>query len=265
MVRLVDKWRKFLWDLERFGLTPSKWSARLGNINIPSILVISIPKAGTHLAERALCLHPNLYRRLLPTLNHTNLPRYGGIRHLLNTTRGGQILVSHLYFQPDMAALIQEKEGLKTIFVIRDPRDIVISFAFYAASKKSHPAYPLFVGKSLHQQIKLTLEGSPSLGLAPIGEMLRRCAGWMNASDFILRFEDIASHTSRAHAVKALYASLGVELDASLQSLILSQMISSVSPTFRRGVPGGWREYFDDEINFLFEELVGDVAKIYGY
>ena len=63
--RLTRAW----WDLQRFGLTPDKLPRRVHNPQAPPVFLISIPKSGTHLLERALCLHPLLYRRLERTLS----------------------------------------------------------------------------------------------------------------------------------------------------------------------------------------------------
>jgi len=46
--------RRFAWDLERFGLTPGKLVAHVINRTEPRVVVISVPKAGTHLVERIL-------------------------------------------------------------------------------------------------------------------------------------------------------------------------------------------------------------------
>ncbi|GAH00802.1 unnamed protein product [marine sediment metagenome] len=36
-------------------------------------MCVSLPKSGTHLLERALCLHPNVYRKFIGTLEDRRL------------------------------------------------------------------------------------------------------------------------------------------------------------------------------------------------
>ena len=63
----------------RFGLRPIDIPQRL-NPSGPRIHLVSVPKAGTHLLERVLCLYPGVFRRLIPSLNRWNVSRYGGPR-----------------------------------------------------------------------------------------------------------------------------------------------------------------------------------------
>ena len=59
---------KTWWDLKRFGMTPDKIWRRRGRPDLPKIFCVSVPKSGTHLLERVLCLHPRLYRKFMSTL-----------------------------------------------------------------------------------------------------------------------------------------------------------------------------------------------------
>ena len=43
-----------LWTAQRFGLTPRKLAGRAARAGVPRVLVVSLPKAGTHLVERAV-------------------------------------------------------------------------------------------------------------------------------------------------------------------------------------------------------------------
>ena len=254
-----------IWDLERFGLTPRKIRARFLNRDEPGVLLISVPKAGTHLLERALCLHPRLYRKFVPTLHSGNLDRYGGLENLLGVLKPGQILVSHLPYSPERLKLI-EQYGVRCIFVIRDPRDIVVSRAHYVARSKRHPYHFLFKGKSLKERLRLAILGDPETGFIGIRERLERFAGWMNTSNFVVHFEQLVSAENRLCVLHSLYDFLGMKLDGELLSFISENLVSSASPTFRKGAVGEWRRVFNEEINALFEQTVdGALMKWYGY
>ena len=253
------------WDLQRFGLTPPKLWARLTNRSEPRILLISIPKAGTHLVERALCLHPRLYRKFIPTLHSKNLERYGGLENLLRTLKPGQALISHLHYSPEQLKLIEQYD-VRCIFVIRDPRDIVVSRAHYVARNREHPYHFLFEGRSLKERIRLAIVGDPETGYVGIRERLERFAGWIDTSAFVVRFEQLARAESRPDALRSLYDYLGIELDRDRLSLIGKSLVSSASPTFRKGTVGGWKQAFDEEIRRLFEQAVDEaLMKWYGY
>lgn len=171
MSRITQWISRKAWDLQRFGLTPTKLWSRLSNQEEPRILLISIPKAGTHLLERALCLHPRLYRKFVPTLHSGNIGQYGGLGNLLRALKPGQILVSHLHYSTERSKVIEE-HGARCIFMIQDPRDIVVSRAHYVIQTKKHPYHFLLKGKSLKERIQLGILGDPETGYLGIREVL---------------------------------------------------------------------------------------------
>ena len=135
------------WTLERFGLSPAKLGRRLTTHDGPRVFCITVPKAGTHLLERALCLHPALARKLLPTVRSNNVARLGGLEGIARGLRPGQVAMSHLHHTPDHAEILS-REGLVTIFLIRDPRDIVVSEAVYLAhGDRRHRLHPMFASQ----------------------------------------------------------------------------------------------------------------------
>ena len=124
--------------MDRRALRPDAAQARVARRAgvLPRALVVSLPKAGTHLVERAICLHPRLYRRFLPTLNPENVGEEG-LAGVVRAQRPGQVVVAHLPFDPAYPELL---EDVKTLFVIRDPRDMAVSLAHYIESRGDHPA-----------------------------------------------------------------------------------------------------------------------------
>src|SRR5688572_2400184 len=111
------------WTLQRFGMTPGKLRHRAFDRSAPTVFCDSIPKAGTHLLERALCLHPRLYRKVRPTVGDGNVVRWHGLDGVLDGLRPGQVVVSHLSFQPGYPRVL-DAHGVASVFLVRDPRDI---------------------------------------------------------------------------------------------------------------------------------------------
>ena len=107
--------KKTAWNAERFGLTPAKIRVRLRTDDTPRVLCISIPKSGTHLVERALCLHPRLYRKIVPTVHSENEEQLGGLSRICERLRPGQIVVAHLGYGETQARVVSES-AIRTIF-----------------------------------------------------------------------------------------------------------------------------------------------------
>jgi len=246
--KVLDRRR---WDLHRFGLTPTKCQARLFNRHEPRVVVISVPKAGTHLIERALCLHPKLYRPLLPTLHPNNIAKFGGLDRILQNLKSGEVLITHLHYSKQNADLLKSS-GVKVIVMIRDPRDIVVSRAHYVVSNKKHPYHAYMQGLSLEDRLHRSIVGDSERGYLSIAQTLEWFAGWLDTEYLVIRFEDMISAKKRYASIKHLFSYLGMHVPEELTAWIARNVISEASPTFRRGTSGGWQEYLKGGLYALF-------------
>jgi hypothetical protein len=260
-----------MWTLERFGLIPTKLRYRLADPGAPRVLLVSLPKAGTHLLERAVCLHPRLYRKLLPTIALARLRRWKGLDGLLARIRPGQVVVSHLAFDPSYPALLAAR-NVRAILVIRDPHDMVVSQVHYVTKRTEHRLHGVFAEREhIKDRLKLAIGGDPDNGVPSVGDRLDRFAGWLGTDCLVVRFEDLVGPQgggdpdSQARAVASVYRHLGMDVDQGFIGSICERLFSSVSPTFHKGTSGGWRDLFDPELEALFDRVVGDKIVPYGY
>ena len=261
---------KTWWDLKRFGLTPDKiW--RRGNAGLPRIFCVSVPKSGTHLLERVLCLHPPLYRKFMSTLYNSHLEKYQGLSPLVRNLDPGQIVVSHLHYTDNRLETLAE-EGVKILFMIRDPRDVVVSESFYIRRKKNHYLHPLFAREpDLRHALILGIQGDAAAGYPSFGERLGYFAGWMRDPVYVVRFEDLigeeggGGQETQVEVIRGLFDFLGINLSETEIQAIRGNLFSDVSPTFRKGKIGEWRKHFDEEIQALFKETAGEMMVRYGY
>ncbi len=260
-----------IWDFQRFGWTPWKIWARLTNAGLPSVFVTSIPKAGTHLVERALVLHPRLYRKMLPKVTDENLERLGGLEALLASLKPGEFLLAHLYHSPEREKILQ-RMGIPTVFVVRDPRDIVVSDTFFILRWKEHPLHDFFrQQKTLKDQLRLAILGYPPLNYPSIEEKLRRFSGWLQGNALVVRFEHLVGPQgggdpeTQVRTLRDLFEYLGISVSHALLESIARRMFFSKSPTFRKGAVRQWQNYLDEELQTLFYETAGSWLKVYGY
>lgn len=262
----IRKTESLVWDIQRFGLTPQKLLARCFNKSEPRIVLISVPKSGTHLVERVLCLHPRLYRPLLPTLHPNNIERFGGLEEVLRKLRPGGVLVTHLHYSDEVANQLRSG-NVRRIFVIRDPRDIVVSRAFYVARNRKHPYHPYVQGLSLDERLRRAILGDQPRNYPSITQTLSWFAGWLREDGmFIIRFEDLTDANDRGEKViRDLFAYIGIEVDKDLLRFISERIVSPVSPTFRKGKSGEWRSVLKGELYTLFMETAGNWLDYYGY
>ena len=270
LTSFVGSLRHAGWTLERFGFSPGKLKYRMGDADAPRVFCVSIPKAGTHLLERALCLHPTLYRKLIPTVSEENIGRWKGFDGLLARVRPGQVMASHLRFRPEYPAMLEARQ-VRAIFLIRDPHDIVISEVHYVLKRSDHRAHNLYTGlPDMKARLRIAISGDVAHRLPSIGERLDFFAGWL-ATCLVVRFEDLVGPSgggdsaAQAAAINSIYGHLGMKVDPATRSAICDQLHSKDSPTFRQGSVSGWKGVFDGELEALFDEVVGDRSLPYGY
>ncbi|TMK84010.1 MAG: hypothetical protein E6G44_10790 [Actinobacteria bacterium] len=269
--RLKESLARNWWTLQRFGLSPGKIPLRFRNKAEPRVFCVSIPKAGTHLLERALCLHPRLYRTLIPTVLRKNMDRWEGLEGILRRMKPGQVVMSHLLFEPAYAGRLRDV-GVPLVFMIRDPRDILLAHVFNITRSKRNPFHDTLTSRpELRDRIVLVIEGDPAINLPSMAFRLERFAGWLDAGGLVVRFEDLVgpagggSAERQAAALRSLFTHLRLPAGDGLIDSIAGQLFSSRSPTFRRGATGDWARYLDAELRDLFFDRTGDLMARYGY
>ena len=267
MTRLRRNW----WTAERFGVTPQKLAQRLRSAELPKIHCVSLPKSGTHLLERALCLHPGIYRRFLPTVHEQNIERLGGLPRLLRALRPGQVIVSHIPFREEYVALHRELD-VKCLFMVRDPRDIAVSDAYYAVSNRRHYLHDVYCSlPSTKERMLFALNGTHSSGYVKLAERLRNYAGWAHSESQTVHFEELigerggGTRAEQLRTVRAIYDFLGIAISEENLRQLASRLFFTASPTFRCGLIRQWQEHFDDEVKAAFKELASDSLAAYGY
>ena len=268
---ITDSFRKHWWTLERFGLTPTKLAHRFGVQERPKIMCISVPKAGTHLLERALCLHPKLYRKILPTLTVNNWDKYGGLDAILKQQRPGEVLVSHIFYNPAYLEAL-DRHGVKIIFVVRDPRDIVVSQVFYMMRNTEHRCHQAINSlDSMNQRLKFVIEGPPNRCELPVGETLELFSGWLSSDCLVVRYEDlIGPHgngrlETQLRVLEQIYEFVGMPVSDDWLLELSDRLVSTVSPTFRKGSTKDWQRHFTPEITETFLRETGDALQRYDY
>lgn len=260
-------------DLRQYGLTPNKIIARYSGDLPPPVLANSIPKSGTNLLTRFLYSIVK-YRRVLSR----TLTNHDDVATKCAALSCGQFMPAHLYFSPGNANILANLNILH-IFMIRDPRDVVVSNVNYITRvDKKHRLHNYFArelttdGQRLRASIRgISVAelggGNPSLG---IGEHLTQYVGWLQeASCLVVRFEDLigpeggGDRDRQLSCVSSICDFLGIETN--LPGEHVSGLYSKSSRTFFKGVVGAWREAFTEEEVQLFKQHAGDALIQMGY
>ncbi|RTE10026.1 sulfotransferase domain-containing protein [Paenibacillus whitsoniae] len=236
----------------------------------PTIFLNTVPKSGTNLLNQLLLglpgtsMNPYVFYEGLAQ----DLPAHAAI---LSKAAPGELYMGHVYYSAEWASLLRQS-GLKTIFMSRDLRDVLVSLTYFILEKLPH--YPLYEQlralKSQKERYLLLIHG---YGQYPnIRNWFRVFQGWLYESGVhTVTYEELmTSQELRKEKIAGIAAFLWKDRvpPLPLDQLAL-QMEANISSdrsfTFRKGLVGGWRDEFDDEVTAAFKRVAGEVLIQTGY
>ncbi len=274
----------------KHALKITRWQARRTTAGLrwgfdalktsPAVLGNAMPKSGSHLIHQVLLglthigpfVNPGF-----PPVNRTEDNRRLPESEILTTIkemRSGDIAYGYILAkEPFVTALTSA--GRATVFVYRDPRDMIISHIFYATQMYEGHWMHQYYTETLHtmpERIDAAIEGvqEPGAELTPVRQRYAGYIGWLDQPAVLsLRFEDLIQdqeatfnrlldylegrgfnpRRSRAESVVALKQSI----------------MPKKSGTFRKGKPGNWMEHFTEDNKAHFKEKAGDLLILLGY
>jgi hypothetical protein len=246
----------------------------------PIVLGNAMPKSGSHLVAQVL----QGLRHIGPFVNPGFPPVNRGednrklsdeaVLRNIQRMRPGDIGYGYISAaQPFVAALT--RPGRATIFVYRDPRDMIVSHIFYAT--QMHPGHWMrrYYTERLHtmeERINAAIQGvdEPGSELTPVRRRYEGYLGWLELPEVLsLCFEDLI--LDRQAALERLLGYLeqrGLTLKMP-RSKAVAALQAAIAPkksgTFRKGQPGNWREHFTEANKALFKEKAWDLLIRLGY
>jgi sulfotransferase 6B1 len=265
------------------GLPVYRFAARRRPGRPPRVLANSLPKAGTHLLTSLLAELPDMrysgeHLTALDALTATGGYEWSSVRHRLGRVRDGQYVSAHL---PAAAAVVDlvGALGYASVFIVRDPRDVVVSDLFYILGFPKHPLHDVMRRiPTPDQRLDAVIAGLPAPSgsglplMEPIGARLDGYLGWLTApATTVVRFENLVgpqgggSESRQLSEIAAVTKHLGRQVDDDGLRAIAKGVWSSSSSTFRKGAIGDWRDHFTPDHVELFKRTAGEGLARYGY
>ncbi|MFC6016032.1 sulfotransferase domain-containing protein [Plantactinospora solaniradicis] len=186
-------------------------------------------------------------------------------------------VVSSLFVSHKAFMTIPKPERYRAIFILRDPRDIVVSG--YFSYRNTHTA----MGDIMEVRSALR-EKTFKDGLLHVIQYLqdkgtfRALRSWATAPPTdavrLFRYEDLTGER-QAEEVDQMMRHCGISIPPSELAALLSrysfsrmrgggEAVASVSH-YRKGAAGDWRNHFDDDIYEVFAETTGNLVELLGY
>jgi hypothetical protein len=265
--------------LVRRKVTSLRWGHSTLN-RMPAVLGNAMPKSGSHLIIQILQGLPKIgpfVNTGFPPVNRSEdnqkLPPEIVMENILRMKPGD---IAYGYVQASESFVeVMTKPARATIFVYRDPRDMIVSHVFYATDiNKAHGMHPYYteVLKSTEERIDAQIFGVEVYGfeLSSILTKYQAYLDWLTQSDVLsIRFEDLILNRDETlgRILDYLVARGFVPScprDESID-MLKSGIAPSKSGTFRKGRPGNWREHFTKRNIDHFKTATGDLLNRLGY
>lgn len=257
--------------------SPRRLAARWSG---PKVFANSVPKSGTNLLTQCLSLFPMLrpsFKHV--SMNYNRRPGTDQLARKADATKRGQFTSAHVFHSPENAAVV-ERNDIRMLLMVRDPRDVVTSHFHYVAEK--HPQHRLHEHYTNlpddHERLLASISGVDGEHTDD-GDRLESIGTWMDsflaweAKPYVetVQFEDLigpkggGDRPSQEESVRRIADHLDVSIDEEELAHIADNTYSSGSNTFRKGLIGDWKNHFDPEHVEAFKQEAGDALVCLGY
>ena len=198
------------------------------------------------------------------------------IAGLLSRIPIGGYVSAHSRYSDHLHDLIRQS-GLKIIQIIRDPRDIAVSHAYYIPKTSSHPLHQYYTRKltSFDERLTFSIRGGASdagVFLESIGQRASSLDGWLGCDNVLtIRFEELVgekgggSDLAQRNAIKSILSYLDIQPNEDSIAEYQARLFGDPGRTFRRGEIGGWHKEFSEHHMDLYREVAGDITEKWGY
>jgi len=245
----------------------------------PRVFGNAMPKSGSHLLAQVLRGLTSIGPFVdpgFPPVNRDEANRPLSERKILagiSSMRPGDIRYGYIHArEPYLSALAAA--GRATIFVYRDPRDMLVSHVFYATDiYEEHGMHRYYAQlDSMEARLNAAIEGvaDPEFYLSNVRARYDSYLDWLAQPEvFCLRFEDLILEREATLARLLGYLEVrGFDLTyprAQTIAALAAGIAPQKSGTFRKGQPGDWREHFTPANKARFKEVAGDLLAQLGY
>ena len=267
--------KSYLRSLAKYPIPLTKRELNAYNNGV-KVFINSLPKSGTFLLRRTLSLLPTFAPRWS---YHGLVAGTPQLQQKIQTIRRGQYASGHLYWSPELIELLVTS-NIRTLFIIRDLRDVAVSLANYLTNKNpDHRLHPYFKSlKSDDERLMAAIVGVEGKLLEDgrraesLGEWARGFAPWLDEPNCLaVRFEDMigsaggGSDDKQLEEVHNITNYLGINIPDEQIIRVAKGIFFKSSKTFRQGQIGDWQNHFKDEHKSAFKEVAGEALIRLGY
>ncbi len=268
------RWRWRRWQVaRRYG--------RAALLAAPRLFGNAQTKSGSHLLYQVLrgftAIGP-FVNPGLPPVNRDEANRKlppSAVQRRLQALQPGDVAYGYLPGREPYLSWLS-RPGWATVHIVRDPRDVAVSHAFYIADMQPHHEWHTYfntVATDLESRLRIVIAGhrEGSLVFEDLRSRYESYLAWLQQPGvLVVRFEDLRLRPRQALQQVLRFVRQRGNWPLSVpEDEALARLQAAIRPrqsgTFRRGQPGAWREYFTPALKDLFKQVTGDLLLQLGY
>lgn len=261
------------------------------------VLINSLPKSGTNLVASILaCLTPFCFKKIplnrnlrfhplnfvwprgpkcLVGVDQPQSVRLHTVRHVLRKLAPGSYTSGHIPYEDQVEKLLYALD-IRTLMVLRDPRDVVVSQVYHVGKNKGHFLHDYYSRLPTDRDRLVAAicgveDASHHTHARSIGDKLRMTLGWIEAKNAItFTFEELigpeggGSPAVQSESIQRIGRHIGLDLSPDEAADVGARAFGKGS-TYRKGRIGAWRAHFDEELKMLFKREAPGVLVRMGY
>jgi hypothetical protein len=236
----------------------------------PKILGNSIPKSGTHLLDQIFFnMGFKKSRMKMGFTNEKGEFSSEKVEQKIKHVKKGEYLYGHMPFDERFKNALN-KNKVSHILIVRDPKDIAASKAFYIAKRPEHRLFEYFNSLSQRDRFIASIKGVEG-SMPSIAEFYENYLPWLKEKDcLVVKFEDLVGSRGGGNDQRQLETlgriarHLGISFNEGGLQEIAFNSFNKNSATFRKGQIGDWVNCLDDEAISILKKDEG-VFHEYGY
>lgn len=291
-VRRLNSSTKQRLRLRKIGIAAYRTATSTFRVFPPPRAFLNGPgKSGTHLLSDCVALLP----RFAFSGRHFGLMSYAEdvrrpsqafslpadherLSRFLRMCPNGMFVTAHAEFDEELRSIVSELE-FKHVLLMRDPRDVAVSRAFFRKRLSWHPHHRYFT-ESLttdEDRVMAVIEGFPASDISPVplasvADDFRAYLGWLDCPEvLVVRFEDMVgpsggkSRETQLETVQKIAEFVGRPIEHDEVASVADKMYDKSGFTYRKGIVGDWENHFNDAHRDSFERTAGDLLERLGY
>ncbi|MEM7330671.1 MAG: sulfotransferase domain-containing protein [Chloroflexota bacterium] len=236
------------------------------------VLVNGSPKTGTTW----------MYKMIASLPGYLHVGNFNGNLEKYHTVIPGYVVHGHDIYSENLKGIL-DKNGIRTILMIRDPRDQLISRMFHVKRSTKHTWHERIQEMTLDELLMLCIEGREDL--PGTDSMINLTLGWLNSNSgaLFMRYEELLGDPVPNFAKVLRHIGIEKNVESLADVIVERNRFERLSmgkriwengrkpgqennnSHFRKGITGDWKNYMKSEHVARFKEVAGEQLIELGY